>query len=159
MDSSPLYLAYLIGVDRNSATFALHTGWTGKSTNEFETRIASLLDPDKIPAVLEELEVAALVIQTWTDFYRWLGKGGRSWGAFTKETGERMMPHWLLPSMEYECKRTPDEVVAFFDRKCQVEPQSLRDLQIYGTSPEPGAMRRVAQLNSDLMVTTQPLFS
>ncbi len=154
----PIYLAYRLNVGANSATFALHTLYTRKDDEGFERRIASLLQRDKVHQLLERLDVGAIVIENWRDFYRWLGREA-PWGAFTEKSGNELVPHWLAQSVEYQCLRLSLDAVAFQDRTCALNPQTLDGLSLEGVSPDPTAMPYVSQFKSNLMVTTQPLFS
>jgi hypothetical protein len=104
------------------------------------------------------MDRAALVIQTWSDFYRWLGSRQPTWGAFTEESGLRLVPHWLAESKEYECQKTPNGAFAFFDRQCIVAPATLAGLNNYGDPPSGFGISHVISFESNLMVTTQPLF-
>jgi hypothetical protein len=156
MESPSVYLALLIDVGRNSATFALDTIWVCKSTDDAERREASLLIPDKLGEVMYEIDRCANRIEQWKQLYLWLGmKDGPQWAAFTKESALRLVPHWFT---EYECQRSGLETFAYVDRKCRVDPRLLRDLKVEGNTTEANAMRYSQMFGDNLVVTTQPLF-
>ncbi len=59
-----IYLAYLIGVDRNAATVALHTIYAGEDASGSELRSASQMNKGGVDRVLDLLDLGGRVIQS-----------------------------------------------------------------------------------------------
>jgi hypothetical protein len=162
MEHSGVYLAYLIEVDRNSATIALHTIWTGKSNEDSELRCASLLEASKIPRVIESMDRGVHEVKSWTDFYRWLGSG-QQWASFTILDAAKFAPHWFHESAVYVCNRVPEsmtapDVIAFVDKKCKADIATIRAIKAYRDA-DPNAFGHIVSFYGNLVATTQPLFA
>lgn len=152
-----VYLAFLMGVDRNSATFALYTVYAGGAREGYERRIADLADVKKTNCALERLDIAANVINCWKDFYAWLGRG-KGWAGFDKETGNRLVPHWVGEAIQYECGKSPVVQDAFIDLNCNFDLATLGALKIDGVSPEKEAWKDIVRFESNFVITTKPMF-
>lgn len=99
-----IYVAFLVGVGRNCATFGTYSHYKRPAEDELEVRVPSILPVGNVNAILYEIDRAATRISDWRSLYAWLGRDPGTWAAFTQESGLRLLPHWFSESTEFVCK-------------------------------------------------------
>jgi hypothetical protein len=155
-----VYTAFLIGVGRNSATFATFTHFTRSGEDGTEWRIPSILPAEKLNEVFYEIDRAANTVGDWSDLYRWLGRDVGTWAAFTEESASRLVRHWFSDSVEFNCRFIQNGPAEFVDINSfefsEKHLEKFHDLTGEIDSRE-GHVYTV-QIRSNLVLTTLPIF-
>jgi hypothetical protein len=152
-----VYLIYLLDAGPNRAVVAMDTVYVSNYPERREMRVASLSDGPKIDTALYLMDRGMIVVRNWKNLYEWLGRG-KGWAGFTVESANELIPHWIDRNNPIDCVRCDVAGIAFMDRSADVSEALLRTAELAGEAPEPNGLRRLAQIRSNLVVTTRTLF-
>ncbi len=158
---APVYIAFLVGVGRNSARFATFTGWTRHTDDQLECRAPSILPADKINERFYEIDRAAKMISNWEDLYSWLGRDVGTWGAFTQKAALDLVPHWFSESVEFICESVNSTGNGpYLDVSCPPlsESELARFNDLTGSVESRDGQIFTHQAWSNLVVTMLPIF-
>lgn len=156
--SSSFYLLQLVSVGRNSATFGVFSGWV-RGASDTEVRRPSLVDPDTTKKAMDSLDKATALIDNWTDFYAWLGRG-KGWATFTPESAAELVPTWLSQSVEFTCVKFEDLIpwVRYVEDPTHLTMLAALRTRVYGRGTDDQAYRNLVELADNLVLVTRPIF-
>lgn len=158
MDDDSVYVAFLIGVGRNSATFAILSGYVGIADDGNEIRTARLASQQRLNQILDDMDRNARQISNWSELYSWLGRDLGVWAIFSQQAARELLPHWFQDSTKYLCQRSPNLDVEFVDANLsKISFDRLHNLA--GQIDNQKGLAGKINVLSNLVLTTRPIFA